>query len=247
MPPLVLPYERVVAFQYEERTRGARLLTSLARVGGPGDAAARGYAPHRRLRPSPQRLARARRLLPAPARRRSLPAEAAHHDLLVDFDAPAPGSGWEQVAPPRPDGTAGLRSASTPGRRLPTGFVGHPAQAWTLARRATLELPLLPGSDLEVELRVTHVLSAEVFDQLGLEVDGRAVPLTREPHPGGGMVFRAHVPVALRRAGSVRTELALTVDELLTPKALGPSPDERQLGVLVEWLHVFAVAPPSPG
>ena len=242
LDPLVAEYGRVIAFSYDARTGTARLLEQLPpRYLADEAVPVSDYSPHRRMRASAGALHRATTLLrdPSPVRNEAQPVP---RDVLIDFDVLPTGRGWDEGDLAREAGPAPLRSAPIPQHRLPPGFAGDATRAWTSSRTATLSVPLVAECDLEVELRVMHALSQQILDGLTLAVDGKPVALTRDAHPRGGTVFRAIVPAELRNPHAAVTSFALTVPYLLVPKTLGQGADERELGVLIDWFHVFVPA-----
>ena len=237
--PVEVPYERVVAFRYDARAQSAVLARELLPrwLADPSSAVVE-YAPERRCRYSLRVSSRARRIFLDPAPPRHVSRQPPRRDVLIDFDVMPPGRGWQIMPGARVRKAEAFRPAPNPGRRVPNGWVGHPAQAWTRSTRAMLFLPLAPLGDLEIELRITQARPDRILDRLQLEIDGHPAQLVRARHPSGGFVLHAKVAGA-SRSGRDETVMVLVSGASPRNDAITARTNGGEPGVRVDWVHAF--------
>lgn len=138
--------------------------------------------------------------------------------ITWEFDTVAPGTGWQY-----PETAGG----------------GEITFEWTSAPEATLHLPLVVRSALQIEFRVLDGIQPDVLDSLTLEVNGIPIPL-KISRESGQIIYSGTIP---EPAPTEDGQLVLTfrTNRTASPQELGISADARQLGVRFDWLRIKPV------
>lgn len=106
--------------------------------------------------------------------------------------------------------------------------------------KATVDLPIKLKGDIELTIRIVNVTQRSNLDLLQIEVNGRPVPL--EILSGHGTEVRTlRAIVSARRWIIHKSHLRLCIrtPDTCSPKSADPSnPDDRNVGVAVNWIDV---------
>jgi hypothetical protein len=235
MRTIASPWSRVVAFHYDAASGSTTRLDEIPLRYMADVERPIGYLPRLRIdaaAPPPRRASTALEQL------RSAPAgstpPALESDVLVDFAGEVTGVGWEALsARAGGPGPAGAHAAGP----LPEEWPDDGRRLWTRETTATLYLPVRL-QDSRLEFRVVHFLDPAILDSLRVSVDRTPIEVQRRPDPRGGLRFSAFVPGAamIDDDGAV---VELTVDRLTSPQQMGVGADRRQLGLLLDWVHLY--------
>jgi hypothetical protein len=136
----------------------------------------------------------------------------------LTFDQAMWGSGWHQ-------------------RELDT-LSGLPFRWTGPSPTSTLNFYLEAESDYALEFRVIRAISPELLDNLSVQVNGKAIDLTRVSDGGHGAIYRGLIPSEHLQKQNL-TQLAFQVSETVAPQSLEPgSRDDRPLGIAFNWLRI---------
>ena len=115
---------------------------------------------------------------------------------------------------------------------------------WTgPSRDACVDLPLAVAPGMRVELLVVAAMSDEILDNLAVEVDHVAVPVSRSPHPHGTL-YSGVVPDGFE-SDRPSTRMMVRTSETVPWNRVHPdSTDDTELGAAVAWVRL--TAPDSP-
>ncbi|HLZ30443.1 MAG TPA: hypothetical protein VKV73_24240, partial [Chloroflexota bacterium] len=130
----------------------------------------------------------------------------------ADFTEPLSGVGW-----------------SVP-ERTPDGRI---AFTWMAADVATLNAKLPCDRPTSVTFRVVQAMSSDILDQLGLEVDGERISLTRVNDAQGATVFTGVVSEQAMRSANGEHVLRLEA-----PRTIVPAGGDRTLAVALDTLQL---------
>jgi tRNA (mo5U34)-methyltransferase len=139
------------------------------------------------------------------------------------------------------------------GWHSPTLLTEHGQTCWTGPEtRSTLNIPLTIDRDLVISFRILMALAPDILDSLELSVNDQPIPLSRHADPAGAAIFEGRLSQAIFKPSSSLTRLAFEVNRTLAPNAVdAQNPDDRQLGVLFNWLEILpppeAVSITPPG
>lgn len=144
----------------------------------------------------------------------------------IKFDQPLVGSGWHPL----------------------TTLAEHGAACWTGPEtRSTLTIPLALDGELLIRFRILMALAPDILDSLKLSVNEQPVELRYQTDPTSAKIFEGRLPAALFKLGSSVARLAFEVNRTLAPNQVDPqNPDERQLGVLFNWIEISPVVEADP-
>jgi hypothetical protein len=162
--------------------------------------------------------------------------------LSLDFEGEVPGIGWEAMGPKPP-------AFVWHDDELPTGLPGatswRPPHSglWMQGDTATLALPLKTSVPLMFEALVTNAVTPDMLASLRLTANGRPLQLESQRPAGGGMEYRALLPVdVLAQAGKEETVLRFSIDRAVSPQEVGMANDTRRLGLYFDEVRVHAVS-----
>ncbi len=133
--------------------------------------------------------------------------------VRLDFDAPITGTGWWEP---------------------------EDSKAWTRNRESTIYLYISTDQDLVLEFGVAYYVVSDILDSLKVKVNGEPIALERQQNPDGIYVYRGIIPKAALALGDANKPiLTFEVNRVVQPVSLGINADERELGLLFDWLEVW--------
>jgi glycosyltransferase involved in cell wall biosynthesis len=104
-------------------------------------------------------------------------------------------------------------------------------------RRSTVDLPVWVDRDLAIRIHILHAIDPEAVARLELSVNSRRAVSRVELLPSQTFLVHAVVPGELEPPES-GLRLTLEVDQVQRPSDNGINPDQRWLGVAVNWIEV---------
>ena len=109
---------------------------------------------------------------------------------------------------------------------------------------AGFDLPCPRGPEVRISFRVLMALQPDILDGLKLTANGAPTTLTRVKDTDGAAVFSGTIPAEATTEPFVR--LVFSVPRTVTPRSVLPDNlDERQLGILLNWVKLEGVGDTS--
>jgi hypothetical protein len=136
------------------------------------------------------------------------------------MDGPISGTGWQNT---EVDGA---------GRTI----------VWTSAVESSLEFSVPTDSDLALTVNVITALVGDSLETLNARVGELIIPMSRVTNADGTFTYSGKIRKSALNQGRFR--LWLYIDSITSPKALGVSGDDRQLGLLIDSVALEKTTPP---
>lgn len=138
--------------------------------------------------------------------------------VRLDFDTAVAGEGWHE-----PDGS----------------------QAWTGSPESTLNIWVNTAQALTAEFRIVYVLSDEIINSLQFSANNVVLPLELRHDEANTSIFRTTIPHEVLATGEPgMVVLKFTTAMTVNPAAMGLSDDDRDLGLLFDWLELRPATEP---
>ena len=113
------------------------------------------------------------------------------------------------------------------------------AYRWTgLHKDCTLDLPIIRGSNLKIELTVTNYISHDTLASLRLEINNTPISLEKK-FLNGKIIFEGIMPNSALDRKKNFMRLFLKIDQTRSPNSIDPSSNDfRNLGIAFERIKV---------
>jgi hypothetical protein len=144
--------------------------------------------------------------------------------LRVNLDEPLFGDGWH--------------------RREPSSLDGSTFRWTGPGTRSTMDVAILPAADLRVTIRLINALAQDIYDSFALRANAEPVPLDLIEGRSSVRVLQGVIPRAvLERAQDGILRLEFLTSRTMSPRDRDSSnPDDRLVGVAVNWIDVSPAA-----
>ncbi len=202
------PYSQVIGLSWDNWSETLSILPSIPPEFVLPSGSVSGYDPERLIRKTEPPTSRLYTLLTHWPDSQPTPRPLQHR-LVFEFNQSVPGIGW---AAPQGENT------------------------WTTQKDAVFWCRLVPDADYTIQFRASALTEA-VLNSLTLQVNGVPIPLASH-WDSYFQIFTGTIPHSVIARNTNRTEIVFQVDRILSPKQLGTSDDIRQLGLLLNWLHI---------
>lgn len=111
---------------------------------------------------------------------------------------------------------------------------------WTgPSRDAVVDIPVVVTAGTRVELLVVAGMSGPILDELVLELDHVAVPVTSSPHEHG-LLYSGVVPEGFRSGTYFTRMMIWTIDTVPWNEVYPDSADDTEFGAAVAWVRFTA-------
>lgn len=113
---------------------------------------------------------------------------------------------------------------------------------WSAQNRASVQLAIASGEDLELSFHVIGYMTIDIIDSISVTVNETPIPLSRRLSLENTFEFSGIIPKSAISAQRYFSEITFHTSDVVRPIDLDPTNlDERTLGIALSWLNIKPV------